>query len=211
VKQRTLTSRIAAGLSTTTSAPEAAAEAAREAAAGLEGRKTDLAFLFLSSAHLDDAAEAAAAVRNELAPRAQLGCVADGVLAQGRELEEGPAAAVWASSLPAATVASFHVAALATEDGLAVAGFPGVDDPALVALLVDPFSFPIGAFLQQLNDEHPGLPLVGGIASGGGRPGRQALILDDEVLDEGAVGVTVDGIGVRTVVCRAARRSGASR
>jgi small ligand-binding sensory domain FIST len=200
VKQRTLTSRIAAGLSTTTSAPEAAAEAAREAAAGLEGRKTDLAFLFLSSAHLDDAAAAAAAVRNELAPRAQLGCVADGVLAQGRELEEGPAAAVWASSLPAATVGSFHLAAVETEHGLAVAGFPGVDDPALVALLVDPFTFPIGAFLEELNDEHPGLLLVGGIASGGGRPGRQALILDDEVHNDGAVGVTVDGIGVRTVV-----------
>jgi small ligand-binding sensory domain FIST len=30
------------------------------------------------------------------------------------------------------------------------------------------------------------------------------------VLDEGAVGVTVDGIGVRTVVSQAARRSGAS-
>ena len=104
MKQRTLTSRIAAGLSTAASAPEAAAEAAREAAAGLEGRKTDLAFLFLSSAHLDDAGEAAAAVTDELAPHAQLGCVADGVLAQGRELEEGPAAAVWASSLPAATV-----------------------------------------------------------------------------------------------------------
>jgi small ligand-binding sensory domain FIST len=200
VKQRTLTSRIAAGLSTTTSAPEAAAEAAREAAAGLEGRKTDLAFLFLSSAHFDDAAEAAAAVRNELAPRAQLGCVADGVLAQGRELEEGPAAAVWASSLPAATVTLFHLAAVETEDGLAVAGFPGVDDPALVALLVDPFTFPIGAFLEELNDEHPGLPLVGGIASGGGRPGQQALILNDEVHDDGAVGVTVDGIGIRTVV-----------
>jgi small ligand-binding sensory domain FIST len=200
VKQRTLTSRIAAGLSTTAAAAEGAAAAAREAAAGLEGRQTDLAFLFLSSAHLDDAAEAAAAVRNELAPRAQLGCVADGVLAQGRELEEGPAAAVWASSLPAATVTLFHVAAVETEDGLAVAGFPGVDDPALVALLVDPFTFPIGAFLEELNDEHPGLPLVGGIASGGGRPGRQALILNDEVHDDGAVGVTVDGIGVRTVV-----------
>src|SRR5206468_12554226 len=40
----------------------------------------------------------------------------------------------------------------------------------------------------------------GGIASGAGRLGAQALILDDEVLDGGAVGVTVDGIAVRTFV-----------
>jgi small ligand-binding sensory domain FIST len=115
-------------------------------AAGLEGRETDLVFLFVSSAHLDGAAEAAAAVTDELAPAALLGCVADGVIAQGSELEDGPAVAVWTSSLPAVTVRSCHVAALETEDGLAVAGFPGVHDPALVALLVDPFTFPIGAF-----------------------------------------------------------------
>jgi small ligand-binding sensory domain FIST len=148
VKQSTPTSRIAAGLSTAPAAAEAAAAAAREAAAGLEGRETDLAFLFLSSVHLDRAAEAAAAVADELGPGALLGCVADGVLAQGRELEEGPAAAVWAGSLPGATVGSFHLATLETEAGIAVAGFPAVDDPALLALLVDPFSFPISVFLQ---------------------------------------------------------------
>jgi small ligand-binding sensory domain FIST len=200
VKQSTLTSRIAAGLSTAPAAAEAAVEAAREAAAGLEGRQADLAFLFLSSVHLEGAAEAAAAVADELGPGALLGCVADGVLAQGREFEEGPAAAVWAGSLPGATVGSFHLATLETEAGLAVAGFPAVDEPALVALLVDPFSFPISVFLQGLNEDYPGLPLVGGIAAGAGRPGAQALILGDELLDEGAVGVTVDGIAVRTVV-----------
>jgi small ligand-binding sensory domain FIST len=200
VKQSTLTSRIGAGLSTSSATSRAAAEAAREAAAGLGGRETDLAFLFLSPAHLDAAAEAAAAVAGELDPRTLLGCVADGVLARESELEEGPAVAVWAGSLPGAKVDAFHATALETEDGLTVAGFPAVDDPALVALLVDPFTFPISALLQRLNEEHPGLPLVGGIASGGGRPGSQALILGEEVLDEGAVGVTIDGVAVRTVV-----------
>src|SRR5262249_52553346 len=103
-------------------------------------------------------------------------------------------------SLPGATVGSFHLATLETEAGLAGARFPAVDEPALVALLVDPLSFPISVFLQGLNEDHPGLPLVGGVAAGAGRPGRQALILGDESLDEGAVGVTVDGIAVRTVV-----------
>ena len=192
--QTTLTSRIAASLSTAPDAAEAAAEAAHETAAGIEGREADLAFLFLSAAHRDGVAEAAEAVVAELAPRTLLGCVADGVLAQGRELEGGPATAVWAGSLPGAEIGSFHVATVETDEGLAAAGFPAVDDPALVALLVDPYTFPIGGFLQGLNEEHPGLPLVGGIASG------RALILDGEVLDEGAVGVSVDGIAVRTVV-----------
>lgn len=194
MEQATLTSRIAAGLSTAPNAAEAAAEAARETAAGIAGREADLAFLFLSAAHVEGAAEAAAAVAAELAPHTLLGCVADGVLAQGRELEQGPAAAVWAGSLPGAEIGSFHLETVEADEGVAVTGFPVVADPALVALLVDPYTFPIGGFLQGLNEERPGLPLVGGIASG------RSLILDGEVVDEGAVGVTVDGTAVRTVV-----------
>src|SRR5262249_60291685 len=115
-----------------------------------------------------------AAAADARGPGALLGCVADGLPAQGRELGEGPPAAVWAGSLPGATVGSFHLATLETEAGLAGARFPAVDEPALVALLVDPLSFPISVFLQGLNEDHPGLPLVGGIASGGGPPGAPA-------------------------------------
>ncbi len=186
--------RIAAGLSTAPGAGRAAAEAAREAAAGLGGRATDLAFLFLSAEHLDGAEDAAAAVTDELDPRVLLGCVAGGVLAQERELEDGPGAAVWAGALPGATIDPFHLGALDAADP------PALDDPALVALLVDPFTFPLAEYLESLNAEQPGLPLVGGIAAGAGRPGTQALILDGEVLDTGAVGASVSGIPVRTVV-----------
>src|SRR5205823_7727589 len=98
---QTLTCRIGAGLSTSESAGEAATEAAREARGGALGRaEVDLAFLFLSPAHLDKAETAAEAVREELAPRHLLGCVAEGVVARVRELEEGPAVAVWAAALP---------------------------------------------------------------------------------------------------------------
>jgi hypothetical protein len=50
--------------------------------------------------------------------------------------------AVWAGALPGAEIECFHIAAVQTDDGIAVAGFPELDDPALVALLVDPFTFP---------------------------------------------------------------------
>jgi small ligand-binding sensory domain FIST len=95
-----------------------------------------------------------------------------------------------------------------TEDGIAVAGFPELDDPGLVALLVDPFTFPAGAFLTSLNEAHERVPLVGGIAAGGGRPGAQALILDDAVHSEGAVGVVVSGPPVFTVVSQGCRPIG---
>jgi small ligand-binding sensory domain FIST len=204
-----LTCRIGVGLSCVESASEAAEEAAREARGGALGRaEVDLAFIFLSPAHLDEAEAAVEAVREELAPRHLLGCVAEGVVAGVRELEHGPAVAVWAGALPGAEIECFHAAAVQTEEGITVSGFPELDDPGLVTLLVDPFSFPAGAFLARLNEEREPIPLVGGIAVGGRRPGEQALILDDAVHAEGAVGAVVSGVQVRTVVSQGCRPIG---
>jgi small ligand-binding sensory domain FIST len=176
---------------------------------GVRGRDAvDLAFLFLSPTHLEEVEAAAEAVREELAPRHLLGCVAEGVVAGVRELEHGPAVAVWAGALPGAEIECFHAAAVQTEDGITVAGFPELDDPGLVALLVDPFTFPAGSFLTSLNEAHERVPLVGGIAAGGGRPGAQALILDDAVHSEGAVGAVVSGPSVFTVVSQGCRPIG---
>jgi small ligand-binding sensory domain FIST len=209
MEPQTLTCRIGAGLSTSESAWEAATEAAREARGGALGpAEVDLAFIFLSPAHLDEAETAAQAVREELAPRHLLGCVAEGVVAGVRELEEGPAAAVWAGALPDAEIECFHTEAVQTDDGIAVAGFPKLDDPGLVALLVDPFTFPVGPFLTRLNEEHEQIPLVGGIAVGGQRPNAQALILDDAVHGEGAVGAVVSGLPLVTVVSQGCRPIG---
>jgi small ligand-binding sensory domain FIST len=209
VGSQTLTCRIGAGLSTSASARDAAREAAREArGATLDRAEVDLAFVFLSPAHLVEAEAAVEAVREELAPRHLLGCVAEGVVAGVRELEGGPAVAVWAGALPGAEIECFHVAAVQTEEGTAVAGFPELDDAGLVALLVDPFTFPVGPFLTRLNETREQIPLVGGIAAGGGRPGTQALILDDAVHAEGAVGAVVSGLPVLTIVSQGCRPIG---
>ncbi|MGH3007439.1 MAG: FIST signal transduction protein, partial [Gaiellaceae bacterium] len=158
--------------------------------------------------HLLEAEAVAEVVREELAPRHLLGCVAEGVVAGDRELEEGPAVAVWAGALPGADIECFHAAALQTDGGIAIAGFPERDDPGIIALLVDPFTFPAGPFLTRLNEAREEIPLVGGIAAGGGRPGTQALILDDDVHAEGAVGAVVSGLPILAVVSQGCRPIG---
>jgi small ligand-binding sensory domain FIST len=204
-----LACRIGTGLSTSQSTWDAATEAARAARGGGGGGPgaVDLAFLFLSPAHLDEVEAAAEAVHEELAPRQLLGCVAEGVVAGVRELEQGPAVAVWAGALPGAEIECFHAAAVQTEDGIAVAGFPELVEPGMVALLVDPFTFPVGECLKSLNEVHERVPLVGGIAAGGRSPGAQALILDDAV-HSGAVGAVVSGAPVYTVVSQGCRPIG---
>ena len=75
---QTLACRIGAGLSSLESARDAAAEAVRQVQSGPPGRaEVDLAFVFISPAHMDEAEVAAEVVRAELAPRHLLGCVAE--------------------------------------------------------------------------------------------------------------------------------------
>jgi small ligand-binding sensory domain FIST len=193
--------RIATGLSTAPAAEDAASEAVRRVRGALDGAEPELAYLFVSPAHLAEVDVAAAVVREQLGPAHLLGCVAEGVVGGRRELESGPGLALWAGSLPGARVETFHLEAVPAEDGLAVEGVPAFDDdPALVTMLVDPFSFPAGSFLRLLNEEHAGLPVVGGIAAGAGAPGAQVLIVDGEHRASGVVGATVSGVPVRTIV-----------
>jgi len=191
--------RIGAGLSTTLDAAEAATEAAAEARAALTG-EPDLTFVFLSPAHWEEAAEAFEAAEAALPSRHILGCVAEGVVARDRELEEGPGVAVWSASLPGARIEPFHLETIELDEGIGVTGMPPLQDADLVALLVDPFTFPASPLLTRLNEELPGLPLVGGIAAGGGQPGTQSLFCDGDLHEDGAVGAVLADVRVKTVV-----------
>jgi small ligand-binding sensory domain FIST len=188
--------RIGAGLSTIGDLDAATREAAVAARMALGGEPVDLAFLFLSPEHLDGAEGAAAALGEELVPRHVLGCVAEGVVARDQEVERGPAVAVWAGSFPSGQIETFHATASDLGDGVGIFGFPEVEAASLVALLVDPFSFPAAGLVDRLD----GVPLVGGIAVGGGEPGAQALVVDGEVQAEGAVGAVFRDVAVRPLV-----------
>ena len=69
--------------------------------------------------------------------------------------------AVWAGALPGAEIECFHAAAVQTEERIAATGFPELDDPGLIALLADPFTFPLRPFLTGLNEAHERVPLAG--------------------------------------------------
>ena len=200
MRPETLTCRVGAGLSRAVTAAEAARDAAREAREALGGADVDLAFLFLTADHIDGAEEALEAAENELDAKHLLGCVAEGVLGRDHELEHGPGASVWAAALPGSQIETFHAIAIETDDGVAIAGVPPFDDVDLVTILADPFTFPAAGFLNKLNEEEEQVPMVGGLAAGGGEPEAQALFRDGEVITDGAVGAVLRGVHVRTVV-----------
>src|SRR5437763_16084671 len=120
--------RIATGLVPRDDGVDAFAEAASRAQLGLGGARADLVAVFAASANLDSAEDGLAAVEARLGSRALMGCGAQGVLGDGREVEEG-GGGVWAASRDGGDVRSFHLEPVGTGDGgLVIAGVPGPDD-----------------------------------------------------------------------------------
>lgn len=180
---------------------EAAVAAALEAREGLDGRPADLALVFVTGAHLIEPAVSLEGVHEGLAPAALVGCGASGVVAGRREVEQHTAVSVWAASFEgAASAMAFH--AEATPSG--ATGMPDLSGAGGAILLPDPRSFPTDAVLRAVGEEAPGVPVLGGLASGRTPEGAAVLFLDEQVLDRGAVGVRFEGVELLPCVSQGA-------
>ena len=172
----------------------------------------DLVVCFMSMHHADVAAGIALGLSERTGTSNLIGCTGQGVIGEGRELEDGPALSLWAARLPGVEVRPFGLEVHAlTEGQLAIAGWPAgeEDEQATALMLADPFSFPADAFLERLNDQAPGMTVLGGFASGGTVAGRHRLLHGIDVLDEGAVGVVLTGpVDIRPVVSQGCRPIG---
>ena len=198
--------RCAAGMSTSEAGTDSFAEAASRAALGLGGAPADVAVVFAGGANLEYAADGIAAVRERLSPAAAIGCGAQGVVGEGREVELG-GVAVWAASLGDGSAEAFALDAMPTDDGsVAITGVPDLDRADALVMLADPFSLPVEPLLGAIAADHPGLPIVGGLASARGDAG--ALIGDTGPVASGAVGLALAGVRVAACVSQGARPVG---
>ncbi|CAN5365658.1 FIST N-terminal domain-containing protein [soil metagenome] len=200
--------RIGAALSTHPDPGKATAEAAGEAASRLGGKDVSLALIIASRHHAPSAQVVSKAACLEAGAERVIGCIAETVVGGDREVEGGPAVAVWLASLPR-PVETFHMEFVRTREGGVFAGYRferAGPDPYL--LIGDPFSFPTDVLLGHLNNVIPGTIVMGGMASGGLGPGDTRLFLDDRVLDTGAVGARMPGIRIRALVSQGCRPIG---
>jgi len=173
------------------------------------GRHPDLALVFVTPAHSGAIAEVAAAVRELLAPTVLLGCAAESVVGTGQEVERGPAISLWAGLT--GPVVPLRLWDDMGPEGPQVGGWPAAPpfEAQAALVLADPFSFPVDALLQGLSERHPGLPVLGGMASAGRAPGASRLVLDEAIQTDGAVGALIGpGIRLTPVVSQGCRPIG---
>jgi small ligand-binding sensory domain FIST len=194
--------RIGVGLCADEVGVDAFAEAAGRAAVALGDEPADLALVFAGPTSLERGEEGVAAVLERLRPGALVGCGAQGVVGGAREVELG-GVSVWAAAFSDGAAEPFHAD---PDAGGSDSVLPDLDGADAVLLLADPYSFAVDPVLEAAGERHPGVPLLGGVASAG--PGPGALLGSDGPLARGAVGAVLRGVDVRACVSQGARPIG---
>jgi small ligand-binding sensory domain FIST len=183
--------------------------------AELDGLAPDLVVVFADVAFDRQIVSVAEFIANRFPGATIIGCTGAGIIGGGQEVEGTPALSLTAAHLPGVELATFHLtesdtpspddAPDAWEDRV---GTPAAADPHFI-LLADPFTVDGEALLAGLDYAFPVAAKIGGLASGGSRPGSHSLYLNGVTHKAGAVGVALSGdIVVDTVVAQGCRPIG---
>jgi small ligand-binding sensory domain FIST len=169
------------------------------ALAPLQTEAPDLLLLFVSAAYREDYAEVLAAAAQHSGAREIAGCSASGVIAMEHEVEDDAGVAALALRLPPGSLLS--VRHRPENRGLTAygLGIPSADCKGLI-VLADPFTTDAMALIQGLEREYPGVPIVGGMATG--EPGvRSTSVFCGGQVTAGAVVIGLGGaVSLRPVV-----------
>jgi small ligand-binding sensory domain FIST len=169
-----------------------------------------LVMLFASAAFTSEFGELVAEARALTRARVLVGCSGQGVIGQGLEIEDEPALALLALSMPGAALRAVHVSPDEFERWTEpqtwhrMTGAAPAEARAWL-VFVDPFTLDAEGLLGALSHAYPGVPLAGGLASGHFQQQRTHLFLNDRVYDHGAVLLALAGpYRLETVVSQGA-------
>ena len=194
---------------------EAVTQASEQILANLDGKHPDLAVVFISSHHMPSYVVAPELLAETLGAKVLIGCSAAGVIGGGQEVERRPGIAISAAILPGVELSPFHLNQdelpspdAGPEEWQALLGIRAEDCPAIM-LLPDPFTLRSDHLLAGLDFAYPSTVKIGGLASGGGQPGANALFINERSVRSGAVGVAFTGdLEVETIVAQGCRPIG---
>jgi small ligand-binding sensory domain FIST len=207
--------RWSSAVSDSPSFSEAVNQASAQILDSLDGQNPDLAIVFISSHHAPSYFTAPEVLAEALGAKVLIGCSAAGVIGGGQEVELRPGIAISAAILPGVEITPFHINQdelpspdAAPGDWYSLLGIQPDDCPAIM-LLPDPYTLRSDHLLAGLDFAFPDAVKIGGLASGGGRPGTNALFINEKSASSGAVGVAFTGdLAVETVVAQGCRPIG---
>lgn len=184
-----------------------------ELSAGISG-SFDLGFLFISSFNKVSTEEIVLLLQKRIVLRSLIGCSCMGVIGSEVEIEHKPANVLILAKFSEVKLIPFSMRQVDlevlndSEDWYNFFEIYPNENPVFIAL-ADPFMFDMNTFLLKMNKVYPHCPTIGGMASGAFQPGENTLILNNQQLEDGVVGVVLTGnICVETVVSQGCRPIG---
>lgn len=163
----------------------------------------DLALFFASAAYVSEFDTLLAEVRRLTGAKILLGCSGNGIIGPGREIESEPAMALQLFSLPGVELHTLRIDAtdLQNAEKAWLRNGPPIESTEGWLFFADPFTLDAEELLARMGEAYEGVPIIGGLASGNPRGHSTHLFLNDEVLEDGAVGLAIGGAyTVKTVV-----------
>ncbi|MCH2134505.1 MAG: FIST C-terminal domain-containing protein [Phycisphaerales bacterium] len=164
------------------------------------GQKADLLVAFGSFQHVAAFSDAMNTLRRTLQPGCLLGTTAESILGDDVELDGVSGLSALALRLPEVRVTPWRSTPTdplpLSKPELLPDRIGLQHDTRCILMLADPFTTPTHRMLHTISncaDPPQRFPIIGGLASGGSRPGINRLILDDTFQTSGAVGVTLSG------------------
>jgi small ligand-binding sensory domain FIST len=205
-----LVNRYASALSLHPTPVEAVGEVAGEILEQFDGARPDLLVCFASPHHAGAFEDVMGGLRKLLEPEAAIGATMVGVAGGGIEVENAPGLSVFAATFGAGRVDAIALETQQTVDGYEIIGWPDwVPARGAMLMLGEPYSFPIGDFLDVCNARVPDVTVMGGMASAGTRAGANRLAIDDRILDHGAVALLCsEDVPLRPIVSQGCRPIG---
>ncbi|MAU08415.1 MAG: hypothetical protein CL607_01230 [Anaerolineaceae bacterium] len=177
----------------------------------------DLVLLYMSVDYLPNAQPIAQAIYKRLVPTPPtvlMGGVAEGVIGPGKEYEGEAAITMVAGVMPDVTLTPFVMGNVEMsqylQDPAEMQTHLGLPETSKLTLLLgDPFSTPIEGVLNVFNTLYPGVPLMGGMLSAALSQGGNGLFMNGMYVNEGAVGVVINGdVSVDVIVSQGCRPVG---
>ncbi len=171
------------------------------------GTPPDVAVLFVSGAHRGTIEDIARAVRRLVNPRVLVGACDVAVIGSSAETSAVPAVALWAVSF-GVDVTAVRLQATPLGDTVAISGGGELaGSEGTLVVMAEGTSFPMGVFLDEVSRIAPDLAAAGGVASIA--TPSPLMLLDDEIFDDGAVGVLLPpSVLTQTVSVQATRPFG---
>lgn len=173
----------------------------------------DLACLFISAHHRADAHELLEGIHQMSEIGALIGCTGESIIGSNKEVEQAPAVSLWLAQMPNVNVHPFVMGmgeiSLASDLNDWTTRIGALPDKApYLIVLPEPFTSDFKNTLEGLNETYKGSAILGGVPSAGGR-GENLLFFNDQIRDEGIVGIVLEGdIEIQAVVSQGCRPIG---